>query len=145
MTADLPSLTLVRRIKAPPSKVYAACTRPEQIARWWGPDAGPVLIAETDVRPGGRFRVLFQTLDGSQHDCGGVYRVVEPDRRLEFTWVWVGQTDPDTLVTIELRPVTEGTELTFTHAQFANEPERDGHRRGWTGSLDKLERLFAEP
>ena len=44
------SLTLVRRIKARPSIVFDAVTTAEGIAQWWGPDAGPVLIAESDPR-----------------------------------------------------------------------------------------------
>ncbi len=44
------SLTLVRRIKARPSIVFDALTTPEGIACWWGPDGGPVLVAETDPR-----------------------------------------------------------------------------------------------
>jgi DNA-binding transcriptional ArsR family regulator len=44
------SLTLVRQIKARPSIVFEALTTPEGIAAWWGPDAGPVLFAETDAR-----------------------------------------------------------------------------------------------
>jgi len=83
-----PSLTIVRRLKAPPQKVYAAWTRPELMARWWGPDAGPVLSAEADPRVGGRFRVVFQTLDGETHDCRGEYQEVEADRKLVFTWQW---------------------------------------------------------
>ena len=62
------SLTLVRRIAARPSIVFDALTTPDGIACWWGPDAGPVLLAETDVRVGGRFRVRFRTLDGSDFD-----------------------------------------------------------------------------
>ena len=68
------SLTLVRRIAARPSIVFDALTTPEGIACWWGPDAGPVLLAETDVRVGGRFRVRFRMLDGSEHESSGVYR-----------------------------------------------------------------------
>lgn len=48
------SLTLVRRIAARPSIVFDA----EGIASWWGPDDGPVLLAETDIRVGGLFKVL---------------------------------------------------------------------------------------
>src|SRR5437870_1524397 len=59
------SLTLVRRIKARPSIVFDALTTPEGIACWWGPDGGPVLVAETDPQVGGRFRVRFRMLDGS--------------------------------------------------------------------------------
>ena len=41
MTGILPSVTLVRRIKAHPAKVWAAITEPQLMLRWWGPDAGP--------------------------------------------------------------------------------------------------------
>jgi uncharacterized protein YndB with AHSA1/START domain len=44
------SLTLEHRIAARPSTVFDAQTTPEGIACWWAPDAGLVLLAETDVR-----------------------------------------------------------------------------------------------
>jgi uncharacterized protein YndB with AHSA1/START domain len=56
------SLTLVRRLNARPSIVFDALITPEGIAHWWGPDDGPVLVAETDPRVGGRFRVRFACL-----------------------------------------------------------------------------------
>ncbi len=83
--ARKPSLTLVRRIKATPAKVYAALTKPEELARWWRPDAGPVLRAEADVHPGGRFQIVFRTQDGEEHSSRGEYREVVPDARLVFT------------------------------------------------------------
>jgi hypothetical protein len=67
------SLTLVRRIGARPSIVFDALTTPEGIACWWGPDAGPVLVAETDLRVDGRYRVRFRMLDGSERECSGEY------------------------------------------------------------------------
>ena len=115
------------------------------MARWWGPDAGPVLSAEADVRPGGRFRVVFRTLDGGEHDSSGEYREVEPERRLVFTWRWVLTPERETLVTVELRPLPEGTELTLTHARFHDEAVRDDHREGWSGALAKLGTLLALP
>jgi uncharacterized protein YndB with AHSA1/START domain len=57
------SLTLVRRIKARRQIVFDAVTTAEGIAGWWGPDAGPVLLAEADPRVGGRYRVRFRMLD----------------------------------------------------------------------------------
>ncbi|CAD6546154.1 SRPBCC family protein [Paraburkholderia metrosideri] len=144
MSEEKPSLTIVRHLKAPPARVYAAWTRPELMARWWGPDAGPVLSAEADPRVGGGFRVLFQTLDGETHDCRGEYRQVEVDRKLVFTWEWVTLPERRSLVTIQLRPVDAGTEMTFTHAQFIDEAARDGHREGWNGAFDKLGRFIAE-
>src|SRR5262249_14104663 len=74
------SLTLVRRIKARPLIVFDALTTPEGIAIWWGPDDGPVLVAETDPRVGGHFRVRFRRLDGSEHESSGEYlEFVKPE------------------------------------------------------------------
>ncbi len=144
MINEKPSLTIVRRLKAPPARVYAAWTRPELMARWWGPDAGPVLSAEADPRVGGRFRVVFQTLDGETHDCRGEYREVEVDRKLAFTWEWATLPERRSLVTIGFRVIEEGTEMTFTHAQFFDEAARDGHRDGWSGAFEKLDAVLAE-
>ena len=33
--------------------------------------------------------------------------------------------------------------LTLMHEQFFDEDARDRHQHGWTGAIDKLEKLFA--
>jgi uncharacterized protein YndB with AHSA1/START domain len=137
------SLTLVRRIRARPSIVFDALTTQEGIASWWGPDDGPVLLAETDVRVGGRFRVRFRMLDGSEHECSGEYLEVVRPKRLAMTWRWEGGEDPgESLLEFELRAIAEGTELTLTHSRLHDEETRRSHEEGWNGALDKLERHF---
>ena len=137
------SLKIVRRIAARPSIVFDALTTSEGIACWWGPDAGPVLVAETDVRVGGRFRVRFRMLDGSEHESSGEYLEVVRPQRLAMTWRWAGGEDPgESLVEIELCPIAEGTELIFTHSRLHDEDTRRSHEEGWNGALDKLERHF---
>src|SRR5262245_61472960 len=138
------SLTLVRRIKARPSIVFDALTTPEGIAFWWGPDEGPVLVAETDPRVGGHFRVRFRMLDGSEHESTGEYFEVVKPERLSMSWRWTGGVeDPgESLLEIRLRAVAEGTELTLTHSRLQDEETRRGHEEGWIGALAKLERHF---
>jgi uncharacterized protein YndB with AHSA1/START domain len=131
------ALAIVRRIKAPPAKVYAALTTPELMLKWWGPDAGPTLRAEADVRPGGRFSIVFRLMNGDEHNPTGVYREVVPDRKLSFTWEWPGMPERESLVTFVLRPFDGGTELTLTHEQLP-EDARESHLMGWTGLLDNL-------
>jgi uncharacterized protein YndB with AHSA1/START domain len=138
-----PSLTLKRRFSAPPEKVYAAWTDPEQVLKWFGPDAGPVKQADTDVRVGGRYAVTFHTEDGEQHHVSGVYQEVVPDQKLVFTWAWRTMLERESLVTILIKPDGKGSLLTLIHEQFFDEPARDRHREGWTGCLDKLERYLA--
>lgn len=135
-----PSLTLKRRFNVSPSKLYAAWTKPEKIRLWFGPDSGDVLEAETDVRIGGRFHIAFTTENGERHDVSGIYREVEPDRKLVFTWAWKSTPERESLVTVTVKPDGDGAILTLLHEQFFDETARDNHRTGWTGALDKLER-----
>jgi uncharacterized protein YndB with AHSA1/START domain len=138
-------LVLVRRIKARPQVVFDAIATPEGIVHWWGPDAGPVLVAEADVRVGGRYRVRFRMLDGSEHESSGQYLEVVRPERIVMDWRWTGAVeDPGvSRVEITLRPISEGTELTFTHSLLADEETRRSHEEGWTGSLRKLETHLA--
>ena len=120
------SLTLVRQIAARPAIVFDALTTPDGIAVWWGPDAGPVLLAEADPRVGGRFRVRFRMLDDTEHEASGDYLEVVRPERLAMTWRWLGgQEDPgESRLAFDLRPTDTGTELTLTHSLLANEETR---------------------
>ena len=140
--AARPSLTLKRRLHASPAKVWAAWTSAEKIARWFGPadTVDGSVRAELDVQVGGRFRVSFRTARGKYHEVGGAYREVVPDRRLVFSWAWHSTPERESQVTVTLQPDREGTLLTLTHEQLFDQAAADGHRKGWTGSLDRLEK-----
>ncbi|MGA7490328.1 MAG: SRPBCC domain-containing protein [Xanthobacteraceae bacterium] len=138
-----PSLTIKRRINAPPDKVYDAWIDPVKLARWWGPAQAETLSAEVDARVGGRYRIVFRTPDGEEHDVSGTYREVVPNEKLVFTWMWRTMPERQSLVTLALKPDGDATLLTLLHEQFLDEPARDRHRSGWTATLDKLERYFA--
>jgi uncharacterized protein YndB with AHSA1/START domain len=140
--ATKPSLTLKRRINAAPAKVYQAWTDPQKMMRWYAPANAKTWAAETDARVGGRFRVLMRTADGEQHDVSGVYREVVPDEKLVFTWQWRSKPEWESLVTVTLKRDGDATILTLIHEQLPNEAERDGHRTGWTGAIEKLAGLF---
>jgi uncharacterized protein YndB with AHSA1/START domain len=138
MTESLPSVTIVRQIKASPAKVWAAITQPARMMQWWGVDAGPTLSVEADVRPGGRFSIVFRLLNGDEHNPTGVYREVIPEKKLVFTWEWPGTPERESLVTFRLEPFGGGTQLTLIHEQLPSEEARTSHAQGWSGLLDKL-------
>ena len=139
-----PSLTLKRRLNAPPGKVYAAWTDPQKIARWFEPaqamaGSGQATI---DARVGGRFRVSFTMQGGELFEVGGVYRELVPNRLLVFSWAWYSTPERESQVTVSLKPDGDGTLLTLHHEAFFDEAARDAHQRGWGACLDNLEILL---
>jgi len=141
-----PALTLNRYYPVAPEKVWRAWTDPQALKQWFGP-GGPqaVSLAELDLRVGGRFRMVFGGPQGTEHECAGIYKEVVRHRKLVFTWCWPNST-PERVsqVTILFTPAGGGTDLEFRHEQFFDEAARDGHKRGWSELLVKLERFLKE-
>ena len=98
------------------------------------------------MREGGRYRVRFRMLDGTEHEASGVYLELKKPERIAMSWRWLGgQEDPgESRVIAVLRPIPEGTELTFTHELLATEETRASHEEGWTGALEKLVKHFEQ-
>ena len=138
VTIERPSLTLKRRFKAPPSRVYAAWTQARQLAHWFGPANATIREAEAEARVGGCFRLVFMA-DGEEFDLSGVYREVVPNEKLVITWAWRRAPERESLVTVTFRKEGDGTLLTLHHEQFFDEPSRDLHQQGWAVCLDTLE------
>ena len=141
---ERPALRFTRFFPVEPEKVWRAWTDPEALKRWFGPGtAEGVSAAEVDLRAGGRYRIVFGGADGKANEVQGVYKAVEPARRLSFTWTWPRTTpERESVVTIEFRKVPRGTEIEFRHENFFDEQARDGHGRGWAAGFANLERML---
>jgi uncharacterized protein YndB with AHSA1/START domain len=141
MTNTGESVSLVRTIKAPAEKVFAAWTDGAQLQRWLAP------IARADGRVGGRFRLEVQTADGA-HVVAGEYRELLPARRIVMSWVYEGPMVPTgkepTTVTVELRPSALNTEVSVRHEGLKNPTYREAIRQGaWAEALTQLDSLLA--
>lgn len=132
-------LEVRRHYKAGVAAVYAACTDPEQMKFWMAPK-GAVRESEVelDVRVGGRYRIVMHAPDGETHRVAGEFREVVPPHRLVYTWAWESTPERQSLVTIELRPTSDGTELVLTHQRLADRDARNRHLEGWVNCLDML-------
>jgi uncharacterized protein YndB with AHSA1/START domain len=138
MTQTDPLRVVVERIlPAPPAEVFAAWTDRETLRAFMCPGNIVTTDVEVDVRVGGRFRIVMR--DGDRDvEHRGEYRVVDPPRRLAFTWQSPVTGPGPTLVTIDLAPHEDGTRLVLVHEQLPNEDSATRHRRGWTGIVEKL-------
>ena len=141
---EKPQLRLTRRYPAAPAQVWRAWTDPQALSAWFGPgEPNSVTLAELDVRPGGRYRIRFHTPDGEEHEVAGTYEEVVPGRRLVFSWAWRSTPERVSRVSLTLEPSGPGTELVLSHERFFDATARDGHQRGWTATLPKLEAWLA--
>lgn len=138
---DEPSLTITRTLDAPVSRVFAAWTRPEHLARWWGPANYTTPHVEMDFQEGGDWRTCMHGPNGEAYWSGGTYLEIVPDTRLVFTFAWDPETGMDprnTLITVLFEDDHGKTRLTFHHAPFVDATDRDNHLGGWSGCLDRL-------
>ncbi|MFJ8113450.1 SRPBCC domain-containing protein [Streptomyces sp. NPDC096132] len=138
-------LRMRRVLSAPRPTVFRALTDPRELARWWGPDGFTIPAVESDLRPGGGYRIAMQPPEGELfHLVGEFLEVVAPER-LSFTFRWE-EPDPEdreTVVTLSLRDLGgTSTELLCVQTGFATERRRALHDEGWTQGLDKLGKLI---
>jgi uncharacterized protein YndB with AHSA1/START domain len=104
-----------------------------------------VLLAELDVRAGGRYRIRFRTPDGEEHEVAGSYEQVQAPHKLVFSWAWHSTPERVSRVTLTLQQEADGTVLEFVHDRFVDAEARAKHERGWTGTFAKLDAWLASP
>lgn len=141
---ERPSLRIQRHYDGiAPEQIWHAWTDPKALSVWFGPgEDNSVIHARTDVRAGGSFCVAFRLVNGNEHEVSGIYKEVEHDRKLVFTWTWRDSPERESLVTVLLEPTASGTRMDFLHEQFFDQAERDDHEGGWLPTIDKLGRFL---
>jgi uncharacterized protein YndB with AHSA1/START domain len=143
-------LTQTRVIRAPRARVYEAWTNPEIVKQWFGPVGLQCPRVEVDARIGGAYRIEFApraatdgNACGSQNTAAfGHYTKIVPNELLQFSWSSNWQPGEDSVVTVSLKDVDGGTEITILHENFNTEASRDAHDKGWAGGLGKLASLL---
>jgi len=93
-------IKIVRAFDAPARLVFEAYTTPELVKRWWHARRGTATIADIDLRPGGTWRWVMVTHDGTEVAFHGEYREIEPGKRLVYTEIFEmpGLTEDDAAV-----------------------------------------------
>src|SRR6202163_4532407 len=141
-------LVITRLFDAPRELVFECWTNPEHLQHWQGAPRGfTVTSQESDIRPGGFFRICMRSPEGVDHWLHGGYREIVKPERLVFTHVWLDadrKPGNETLVTITLAERDGKTELTLRQTGFPSVESRDGHKYGWNSALDVLTDYLAE-
>ena len=135
------TLTVSKRIAAPPARVFEAWLDPEMLAKFMTPGRDmTVPRAATDPVEGGRFDIAMKTAN-AEIPHSGTYREITRHSRLVFTWESPFSA-PGSTVTLDFEEVEGGTQVTLKHVKFTSEERRDNHAGGWTSILDQLAGQF---
>ena len=129
---------LRRRVNAGAAEIFELWTRPELMARWMSPFSGTVdCKATADLRPGGAFSLVMVSGE-ARREVSGTYVLIERPHKLVFTWSGALTNHVQTLVTLELSPSGNETDLVLTHERLPTQAMHEGHTRGWGIILDHL-------
>jgi uncharacterized protein YndB with AHSA1/START domain len=140
MPEDQPTRVVLERVlPATPADVFSAWTTADVLEKFMCPGDVTRTHVDVDARVGGRFRIVMRAV-GRDLDHRGEYRVLEPGRRIVFTWASAATGGGDTLVTIELAPHEDGTRMVLIHERLPDADALRSHERGWTTIAWKLAR-----
>jgi uncharacterized protein YndB with AHSA1/START domain len=124
-------------IQASAERIFEALTDPSQRVKWWGAEGKfQTTHMESDLRPGGAWLMRGVGPEDKPFALRGEYRMVDPPRLLEFTWI-PDRPEPQTLVRFELIEQDGATTVRLTHSGFASPDER-GRYQGWPWVLALL-------
>ena len=143
---DDTSLVATRVMDAARDLVWAAHTQCEHVQQWLlGPEGWTMPICEIDLRPGGRWRYVYEGPDGATFPMSGEYREIQAPARLVNTETM----DDSPADTLNILTLTEenGRTVVRTVVEYPSKEIREGiiatgMMEGWAESYDRLQRYL---
>ncbi|GLQ76377.1 SRPBCC family protein [Vibrio penaeicida] len=144
------ALKLQREFRTDGKTLFEAWTQSAMLSRWFGPKEHDVVTASINAVEGGQYKIVLRSPEGGEISHFGEYVVVDPHVHLVFTWVLANQDcggcadqDTSTLVTLRFEQLdSKLTRLTLLHEKLPDQKAYEGHKFGWSSSLDSLEDIL---
>ncbi|GGO80505.1 activator of HSP90 ATPase [Marinobacterium nitratireducens] len=143
MTDATGTVRLHRVLRAPAERVYKAFIDKSALERWLPPYGYTGTVHEIDVRVGGGYRMSFTNFGtGHSHSFRVEYLELVPNQRIRHSDRFDDANLPgEMLVTIELKAVLCGTEISIVQAGIPAVIPVEMCYLGWQESLAQLTRL----
>jgi uncharacterized protein YndB with AHSA1/START domain len=137
------TVRLHRVLRAKPEKVYRAFLEASAMVKWIPPYGFTGTVHHMEARVGGTFRMSFHNFSsGNSQSIGGEYLELVPHERIRYTDKFEDPNLPGVLeVTVVLKPVLCGTELSITQSGFPDVVPLEMWYLGWQESLTQLATL----
>jgi len=136
-------IRLERIVDATPDAAFKHWVDAEARRQWYAPDDDWIVEAETDLRVGGAWRVLFGPQRDQMYLEHGVFEEIDPPHRLVYTTLYEfpdGSPPFDTRVTVTFEPRGDRTLLTLLDTGYPGEEQRAANESGWPAFLDAFAR-----
>lgn len=125
VTAEADREIRIERIfNASRERVWAAYSRAEQLAQWWG-RGNRLDIERWEFRPGGHWRFVEHS-DGETHGFEGRFREIVPQERIVQSFEWDGMPAHVAIDAATFEDLGDGRTKVVTVSQFHTPEERDG-------------------
>jgi len=141
-------VVITREFDAPRGMVFDAHTKPDLVRRWLlGPPGWTMPVCEIDLRVGGKYRYVWENVDGQRMGVAGTFTEIVRPSRIVITQLfdedWTGG---ETIVITELAEQGGKTTLTTT-VRYASREARDGALKtgmttGMEAGYERLEALL---
>jgi len=128
------AVTVTRRMKANPERVFRAFTDPADVKLWFRP-----LRLIMDAKVDGLWNTE-QEFEGKRWPNYGRFLKLERPRLVEETWMSEATHGMESVVRVEIAPKDGGSEVKLTHSGLP-EDQAGNHREGWTEILQSIDDL----
>jgi uncharacterized protein YndB with AHSA1/START domain len=138
-------LLLTRTLNAPIDLVWEVWTKPEHIAKWWGPNGFTNTITTMDMKPGGEWNLIMHGPDGTDFKNKSTFKEVILHKKI----VYEHDSSPRFTATIQFEEQGEQTLLTWhmlfeSREQFIQVVKTFKADEGLKQNVDKLEIYLAD-
>ena len=137
------TIRLHRVLRSTPEKVYRAFLDADAMAKWLPPNGFTGKVHQLDARVGGTYKMSFTNFTtGHSLSFGGKFLELAPHERIRYTDQFDDPNLPGEIqVTITLRKVSVGTELSIVQEGVPDVIPPDACYLGWQESLALLAKL----
>ncbi|RFZ94767.1 polyketide cyclase [Mucilaginibacter conchicola] len=132
-------LYLERLLDAPVDLVWEVWTKPEHIAKWWGPNGFTTTIDKMDMQPDGEWILTMHGPDGTDYPNESTFKEVVPMKKI----VYDHTSYPHIVATIEFEAQGDKTlikwHMLFDSVEvFIDVAKKYGAKKGQKENVDKL-------
>ena len=121
------TLKMIRNFNVAPERVFDAWVNPEMMRKWLFTLEGTNKVAQNNPQVGGTWEIVDHRV-GKDYRAIGEYMEIDPPKKIVFTFEMPQFSDTVDTITVELKELKQGCEMTFTQNIIVP------HEENWTKS-----------